>query len=321
LLDAQLLQLWSRLKDIKLKLSVSGLALGLALGLVTTGFAIPLREKAPTVITWDAVACPAGIATVTSIACDDRNNCYSVITEDVKFPIVGNFQQTFANIPPTNYTVRASAPYPDGANWQSQIQQITGLGDAPVPEPSPTPTVIPKPTVTPTPIPQIPANCTSVQSGKDAAGNTWSIDVGNWLMLVTPDGVSDYAFPGGGSLPGAAGDHLIFNNGIAFIHDNRDGLYYKLLGRSSALKETPVCGVIPTPTPTPTPVIDLKPLVDGITNANALLNQLLGLMTPPVTVTCTITAVSSYTNGDQRLTVRCSPSGFATGQVLTIIKK
>jgi hypothetical protein len=67
----------------------------------------------------------------------------------------------------------------------------------------------------------------------------------------------------------------------------------------------------PTPTPTPTPNIDLS----GI---EAKLTAILTAVTKP-TITCSVTGVGSYANGDQRLTVRCAPSGFVTGP-LTVVK-
>jgi hypothetical protein len=299
--------------------SISGLALGLAIGTCYVGFAIPI--SAPTNVVWDAIGCPTGVAKVTTLVCDARYNCYSVINEDVKLP-VNELTQVFPNIPPTDYIARASVEYIGGPNFSSAIQNIVGLGDAPVPTPSPTVTPEPTPTPTPTSEPQVPANCVAVQSGKDSIGNQWSIlvgggDTGGHIWLITPDGVENYFMPGGGGLPGAVATHFIFNNGIAYGFDGRDKKYYKLVARNQAVEETPVCST----TPTPIPSNEFKLLIDGITAANASINQLLGLLTPPVTVTCQITAVSSYTNGDQRLTVRCTPSGFASGQSITIIKK
>lgn len=312
-------------------------ALGWALGfIISNAIILPATSSAPTLINWDASSCPTGIATVTTIACDSNNNCYTVISEDVKLPIL-SLQQTFANLPPTNYTARASVKFIDGSNYSSAIQSITGLGDAPIPTPSPTPEPIPTSSPTPTPIPQdIPYENFKRYTVGDvritgANGYKYSFaECCGWMMVIKPGEVENYLLPGQGGEPGAWGREFTFVNGVLVVFDSRAqyNKWYQIREDHTGLTlyngtgETPIPpqNPIPTPSPVPTPSIDLKPVTDALALTNSMLSELLKLHIPAITVTCQITAVSSYTNGDQRLTVRCSPNGFVNGTSIKIIK-
>lgn len=69
------------------------------------------------------------------------------------------------------------------------------------------------------------------------------------------------------------------------------------------LVDTPTTPPPPPPPPPPQTPIEVK------------LDQIIGLLTQPPMTTCQVTAVGSYANGDQRLTVRCAPAGYLVGPV------
>jgi hypothetical protein len=229
---------------------------GGALGFLAVSSALLMFSgQTLTPVTWACGSCPVGPATV-SVYAFDPTSIAPAVSKDVPvtFPLEGDVFAVELDLYATTYNVSGVVKYADGQQWQIEAKTVMGLGD-PVPtEPIPTPTstVAPTPTVTPDPLP-VPADCSPVDRGADAAGNQWSLVVGaGHVWLVTPDGVSDYAFPGGGSLPGAVADHFIFAGGVAYGHDPRDGQYYKLTGRNLATREAPICSS-PTPTPTGTP--------------------------------------------------------------------
>jgi hypothetical protein len=239
---------------------VGGGALGF---LAVAGTMLMFSGQTLTPVSWACGSCPAGPATV-SVYAFDPTSIAPAVSQDVPvtFPLEGDVFTVELDLYAATYNVSGVVKYADGQQWQIEAQTIIGLGD-PVPtEPIPTPTVTSSPSPTPTgpPLP-VPADCSTVDRGSDAAGNQWSLVVGSGhVWLVTPDGVSDYAFPGGGSLPGAVADHFIFAGGVAYGHDPRDGQYYKLTGRSQAVREAPVCSApTPTPTATPTPTVTPTP--------------------------------------------------------------
>jgi hypothetical protein len=198
---------------------------------------------------------PAGTAQATgTVICPNTTEVQTVDLGTLTFP-----RETIEFSVPDGCTLRLNPIILNG-------QTFYGVGShyAAAAIPEPTVTATPTPTISPDPQPilQVPAPVLTtapqgekVQSGKDAAGNDWSLA---WLWLMRN---GDYALPGQGSVMGAQADHLVFVDGELVSHEPRDGNYYRwpVIVPSPTPEPTPTSTPTPTPTvtptPTPTPVV------------------------------------------------------------------
>lgn len=272
------------------------ICLAVAIGFSVPGSA-PGHIALPTVVTWDGASCQPGVYTITATATSPEDpQSYVSTLVGVTLPSA-SVSLNFANLPQRAYHITVKAVrQSDGYEVIGTAQDVLGLGD---------PIVIPPP-----PPPQVSADCTKGSTVTTATLAVYSLDaVGhlkiNGLQVGDALGFTTLWYVGGAvyvSQTGLSGSWKRAELGFASVAD-------------------PVCAV-PTPTPTPPPNPD--PILAAIQQSTAELTKQIDsvkhLLTPPSSVTCTITATSTYTNGDQRLTVRCAPSGFTTNQIIEILK-
>ena len=103
---------------------LGGGILGFAAGTVFLVPAVALA-LAPTVITWDASGCPAGIYAVTTMARSLARAGGNVVTStNVRLP-QGSFSQQFENLPRGQYQFSAVSRETDGRTFQSQNQNLS----------------------------------------------------------------------------------------------------------------------------------------------------------------------------------------------------
>lgn len=82
----------------------------------------------PTVVSWSAGGCPAGIYTITSIAHKlSSTETHSITSANVQLP-QATVSQQFSNLPQGEYLVSATAWQRDGQTFGSQTQTVSGQG-------------------------------------------------------------------------------------------------------------------------------------------------------------------------------------------------
>jgi hypothetical protein len=132
-----------------------GALAGLLAGALLVPTLVGSRGLAPTVATFDASTCPAGVYDISATAIDGTGASHAAA------PLVGvtlpaaTVDLIFPDLPPVAQTVTARARAADGTTFASAPLVLMGLGTAqtPTPTPSPTPTATPSPTATPPPTP------------------------------------------------------------------------------------------------------------------------------------------------------------------------
>jgi hypothetical protein len=156
-----------------------------------------------------------------------------------------------------------------GTVWSDPSNLVAWTVVAPPPPPPPPPP--PAPGVTS-------PDCTSGQSIIDATGGIWTIV----STQIQRDGVW---------VQGYQGSEYLWANSTVYIL-NLNGNWYSWSGSSWVFlgPMKPACATPPPPPPPPDPVPPPVPV-------------------PPPSWTCTVpSAVSTYANGDKKITVRCPPS-------------
>jgi len=251
-----------------MKRELIGLTLGFVLGWGGTALAL-----APTTVTWDGSACPAGVYTVETTARGQNGDTQVRTQVGVTLPQT-TFTASFANLLQQSYTVSARVLSAGALVASSATQTVTGLGDAlPVPSPTPTPTVTP----TPTPSAQQSPDCTKATVitittgpligvyGVGAQGEV--LKNGVWFR---PGTITGWKWAGG----------KLYEHGS-------DGKWYELDGPATGLSDEPTCQAQPTPTPTPTstPTPSPTPPVQGVVAVTAPLPNASVGATFPITVT------------------------------------
>ena len=82
----------------------------------------------PTTVTWDSNACPSGIYTITSTARSVENGLtYTTTTAHIRLPH-GSIAQEFSDLPAGQYVVTAVARDARGRIFNSDEQDVSGLG-------------------------------------------------------------------------------------------------------------------------------------------------------------------------------------------------
>lgn len=270
------------------------------LGLLLTGPAtLMASDAAPTLVTWTALNCPTGVATIELSAYNSATGqAYPLALPGVSLP-KETVAASWPNLLQASHVVTGTVRYQTGEVFSVGIQTVQGQGDAlppPVTQPDPPPTPPPTPTQTPNSTP----TCTKVKQGQNADGS-WYIEPGGWVMR-TVNGVTDYALPGRGAEIGANADWMIFlgTDRQLVVQDSRDKLWYVwnrfLVNGAGGFQlhgpgAEPFCGTTTTPPqgPASTPTTDLKPVLDAITAQAAAqakqtqeLLTAIGALRPPV---------------------------------------
>ncbi len=254
------------------------------------GLGITVLAAAPTTASWDASSCPAGVYTIAAVASDLQGHRYPSATLTMTLPAPA-VTVIWPDLPPGTYVAAASVGGP--TSWQSSVQDVVGLGDAPPVVLPPDPTDVP-PVVT---TKQESPDCTKAVSITDAAGHVYALSG----TSTTVDGVP---------ILGQGTMYKYVAKSIYVL--GTDSNWYQLDASVnwSKVGAEPACVVAPTPVPTPVPVTDLSPVMLAIQKMGA---NILAAMVPPPPVApvveCSAIPFTISKAGTTVIAPLASPSG------------
>jgi hypothetical protein len=114
---------------------------------------------APTTVTWDATACPAGVYTITSTATSQGDSrSFTTTTQNIPLPMT-SIEQVYSELPAGQYQVTAVATDANGRRFDSGVQTVVATDPI-------LPPILPPNPPTP-PIPAIPDLPTVVASRRN----------------------------------------------------------------------------------------------------------------------------------------------------------
>ena len=151
---------------------------------------------APTKVTWDATACPAGVYTITSTATSQGDSrLFTTTTQNIQLP-TASIEQMFSDLPPGQYRVTAVASDVNGRRFDSGVQTVIATDPILPPDPPnpPIPVMPDPPTVVASrrnrghqePVPQVPpptggtARLSTVLLDQIVGGGRSTTDDGRW---------------------------------------------------------------------------------------------------------------------------------------------